>query len=274
MTIEADDLRESATRFAYPNPMPEPPPRGMTRNPIAARFRIWLRDFFAPRADALVAGMGYLCADLDDPESWVVPDAMIAFGVDPEAILVRNGYVISEVGKAPDFVFDIALGENAGAGLPPELVAEMGLEEDIALKRDTYAGFGVLESWTLDIADERRADQLPLSGAALTNGEYRPIEIVREPSGVLSGRSAVLGIDLCWDEGELRLRVPTGGEYLRSHLDEKRGRLEAEAKWLETETARRYERKRRLSAEAEIARLRERLKRGGGGYERNGGARR
>ena len=258
------DIRGAGARFAFPNPLPKPPPRGMRREPIATRFRVSLRAFFALRPDVLVAGMGYVCADLDDVERWVVPDAVIAFGVDPESIQVRNGYVISEVGKPPDFVLDIALGEVDIADLPPDLVSDMALNEDHALKRDIYAGFGVLESWLAAADAERRADQRPLSGWTLADGEYRPIEIVREPSGTHWGRSAVLGLDLCWDAGNLRLRAPAGGEYLRSHAEEKAGRLEAEARWLESETRRRDERRRRLDAEAEIQRLRQRLMRGGG----------
>ena len=259
------DTREAGERFAFPNPLPKPPPRGMRREPIAARFRVTLRTFFARRPDVLVAGMGYVCAELDDPERWVVPDAVIASGVDPEAVQARNGYVISEVGKPPDFVLDIALGESDISDEPPDFVSDMSLNEDHALKRDIYAGFGVLESWLFAAVDsERRADQRPLSGWTLADGEYRPIAITREPSGMFWGRSAVLGLDLCWDEGSLRLRAPAGGEYLRSHAEEKAGRLEAEARWLETETRRRDERRRRLAAEAELQRLRERLMRGGG----------
>ena len=247
-------------RFAFPNPLPKPPPRGMMREPIATRFRVALRGFFALRPDALVAGMGYVCADLDDPERWVVPDAVTAFGVDPEAVQARNGYVISEVGKPPDFVFDIALGEGDIADLPPDIVSDMALNEDHALKRDIYAGFGVLESWLFAAVDaERRTDQQPLSGWTLADGEYRPIEIIREPDGTFWGHSAVLGLDLCWDEGNLRLRAPAGGEYLRSHAEERAGRLEAEARWLEAETLRRDERRHRLAAEAELLRLRQRL---------------
>ena len=254
------DARESGARFAFPNPLPKPPPRGMVREPIAARFRVTLRTFFARRPDVLVAGMGYVCADLDDPERWVVPDAVIAFGVDPEAVRARNGYAISEVGKPPDFVLDIALGKDSIAAEPPDFVSGMSLNEDHALKRDGYADFGILESWLFAIADsERRADRQPLSGWTLADGEYSPIAIVREPSGMFWGHSAVLGLDLCWDEGSLRLRAPAGGEYLRSHAEEKAGRLEAEARWREAETRRRDERRRRLAAESELLRLRQRL---------------
>ena len=262
MTVDA---RESGARFAFPNPLPKPPPRGMRREPIAARFRVSLRTFFARRPDVLVAGMGYVCADLDDPERWVVPDAVVAFGVDPEAIQARNGYVISEVGKPPDFVLDIALGKDSIAAEPPDFVSGMSLNEDHALKRDIYAGFGVLESWLFAAVDsERRADQRPLSGWTLTNGEYRPIAITREPSGMFWGRSAVLGLDLCWDEGNLRLYDTVAGEYLRSQLEEKYGRLAEREQREAAEAQQEDELKRRLAAEAELQRLRERLMRGGG----------
>ena len=37
-----------------------------------------------------------------------VPDLLVAFGVDPEAYRRSNGYVISEQGKPPDFVLEVA----------------------------------------------------------------------------------------------------------------------------------------------------------------------
>ena len=36
------------------------------------------------------------------------PDLLVAFNVDPAAYEARNGYVVSEQGKAPDFILEVA----------------------------------------------------------------------------------------------------------------------------------------------------------------------
>ena len=37
-----------------------------------------------------------------------MPDCVVAFGVDPDAVRNRNGYVIDDVGKPPEVVVEIA----------------------------------------------------------------------------------------------------------------------------------------------------------------------
>ena len=245
--------------------LPDPPKNGdaMNQEPIASSVRETLRVHFADRRDVFVSGEGYLCQDTRDREGWIVPDCVVAFGVDAAAIFPRNGYVISEVGKPPDFALEIASPSTGRA--------------DYTTKRRRYAELNVPEYWRFDETGGRYHDK-PIAGDRLVDGLYRPIEIVREPSGTLWGRSAVLGLDLCWDEGRLRLYDPAAGEYLRSQLEERYGRLAereqtqaAEAQLhvererrLASEAQRQAEREQRLAAEAEIARLRERLMREGG----------
>ena len=256
---------------AFAGMLPDPPKNGdkMNQEPIASSVRETLRVHFADSPGTLVGGEGYLRLNARESEGWVVPDCLVAFGVNPEAILARNGYVINEVGKPPDFALEIA-SESTG-------------EADYTTKRDRYEELEVPEYWRFDATGGLYHD-LPIAGDALVNGRYRPIEIVREPSGLLWGRSAVLGLDLCWDEGLLRLYDPVVGEFLRAHSEERAGRRAAEARWrdsesrrrdsearwlesesrrLESEASRQAERERRLAAEAENRRLRERLLRGG-----------
>jgi hypothetical protein len=59
------------------------------------------RYHFAQRSDVLVCGEGYLRYNGDNDAERFVPDCIVTFGVDPGAIVARNGYVISEVGKPP-----------------------------------------------------------------------------------------------------------------------------------------------------------------------------
>ena len=67
-----------------------------------------LRAHFAQRADVLISGQGYLRREAGNDAERLAPDCVVAFGVNPDAIVARNGYVISEVGKPPDFVLEVA----------------------------------------------------------------------------------------------------------------------------------------------------------------------
>ncbi len=240
---DAPAMPRPAGLGAFVEMLPDPPKKGdkMNQEPSSSSLRETLRVHFADRPDAFAGGNGYLLMDARESEGWVVPDCLVAFGVNPATILARNGYVINEVGKPPDFVLETA-SESAGRA-------------DCARKRERYEEMEVPEYWRFDATGGLHHDR-PIAGDALVDGRYRPIEIVREPSGLLWGRSAVLGLDLCWDEGLLRLYRPAGGEYLRSLSDAVAGLRAAEARWQD-------ERERRLAAEAEIRRLRERLLRGG-----------
>ncbi len=260
MTIrhaEAPAMPRPAGLGAFVEMLPDPPKNGdkMNQEPIASSVRETLRVHFADRPGTLVGGEGYLRLNARESEGWVVPDCLVAFGVNPAAIHARNGYVINEVGKPPDFVLETA-SESAGRA-------------DCARKRERYEELEVPEYWRFDATGGLHHDR-PIAGDALVDGRYRPIEIVREPSGLLWGRSAVLGLDLCWDEGLLRLYDPATGKYLRSLREAdaglraaESGLRAAEARWRDSESRRQAERERRLAAEAENRSLRERLLRGG-----------
>ena len=64
------------------------------------------------------------------------PDLLIAFNVDPAAYHASNGYIVSEQGKPPDFVLEVA-SESTGA-------------TDTGAKRQDYAALGISEYWRFD----------------------------------------------------------------------------------------------------------------------------
>ena len=108
------------------------------------------------------------------------------------------------------------------------------------VKREGYAGYGVREYWRFDQTGGQYHDA-PLAGDVLTGEEYTPIPINREPDGLLWGHSEILGLDLCWHDGILRLRDPATGlflptpEELQSELEASQARvaeLEAELRRL------------------------------------------
>ncbi len=220
--------------YTFPNPLPKPPPRphSMQQEPAVTEIRATIRHHFSDRPDVFVSGKGYLCFDTRDRAGWLVPDCVVAFGVDPRAIFIRNGYVISEVGKPPDFIIEVDSSSTGAA--------------DYTTKRDRYSEYGAIEYWWFDPTGGAFHNR-PLAGDTLVDGEYQPIPLRYEPDGVIRGHSAVLGLDLCWVNGRLRFYDPASGEYLRNISEAEAERDEAQA--------------RAQRAETEIRRLREELRR-------------
>ena len=179
-----------------------------------------LRAHFADRDDVLISGQGYLRHVGSNDAERLAPDCVVTFGVDPRAIVARNGYVISEVGKPPDFVLEIA---SRATG-----------RRDYTVKREGYAQYGVGEYWRFDHTGGRFHDA-PLAGDVLVEGVYEPVEITHEPGGLIWGCSPMLDLDLCWNAGELRLRNPATGEYLPTPEEQRAAREAAEARMAELE---------------------------------------
>ena len=181
--------------------VPDPPERepDMQQDISIFDFRSILQAHLGHRGDLLIAGGGYLRENPRDSSELFVPDCVVAFGVDPKAIVSRNGYVISHAGKPPDFVLEVA---SLSTG-----------RRDYTVKREGYAGYGVREYWRFDHTGGQFHDA-PLAGDVLTGEEYAPLPINRDPDGLIWGHSEVLGLDLCWDNGTLRLRDPNTGSFL------------------------------------------------------------
>ncbi len=186
--------------LSHLEPLPDPPREpDMQQHEWIIYFCAILRLFFANRHDVLVSGQGFLRHDPYNQDERFAPDCVVVTGVNPRNIISRNGYVISEVGKPPDFVLEIA---SRSTG-----------RRDYTIKREGYARYNVGEYWRFDHTGGRFHDA-PLAGDLLIDGKYEPFPIHRDPDGLIWGHSPVLGLDLCWDDGELRLRDPRDGEYL------------------------------------------------------------
>ena len=185
-------------------------------------------------------------------EGILFPDLLIAFNANAAAAQARNGYLVPEQGKPPDFVLEVA--------------SETTSERDEGYKRNAYANMGVTEYWRFDNTGDWY--ETPLAGDALVDGQYQPITIHRTTEGHYRGHSAVLNLDLCWEEGQLRFWDPVGQRYLTTGLEERAARREAEVARTEAEAARRgaenraeTERQARLEAEARVRQLEEELRR-------------
>ena len=239
---------QPAGEYAQLGQLPDPPRPyiDMQQYPYACTAFIILDTYFRERPDVFVGGEGYLCRDTRDKTGWVVPDCVVAFGVDAAAILDRNGYVIDEVGKPPDFVLEIA-SESTGRA-------------DYTSKRDAYAGYGVGEYWRFDSTGGEYHDAA-LSGELLTGGAYEPMPLHQGRDGVVRGHSPVLGLELHWDDGHLRIYDPAAGEYLPDMAEAKAQRDSAIRERDAATYERNAEAEARRSAEAELQRLRDRIDR-------------
>ena len=227
-------LRPQIADYSHLEPLPDPPPRepDMQQDPRIYDFRRILHLHLSHRDDVLIASGGYLRQRADDESEQFVPDCVVAFDVNPPGIVSRNGYVIEEVGKPPDFVLEVA--------------SRSTRRRDNTVKRDGYAGYGVREYWRFD--HTRGRSRGLLAGDILVGGQYQPLAIHTDPDGLIWGYSPVLDLEICWDDGNVQLRDHYTKEFLTKPEQERQMR--------ESETIRAAaERQARLAAEERIRQL-------------------
>ena len=161
-------------------PLPDPPEREpedmtsfdhLTKNGGAHH----LAQHFGHPGTTVVGGERYI---IREPGTRAAdrrfPDLLIAFDANPEAYQGSNSYVISEQGKPPDFVMEIA-SQSTG-------------QEDTGNKRTWYADLGIPEYWRFDQTGRFHGSRL--AGDRLVGGRYEPIAIEEAEEEVLQGYSA------------------------------------------------------------------------------------
>ena len=192
---------ERDRRYEHIEPLPDPPPREpfvVNQFPHSSRANYILSWIYRDRPDVFWGGEGFLCIDTRPGSIRFVPDCMVAFEVDPLYVFARNGYVISEMGKPPEFVMEIGSRTTGRV--------------DVGRKREGYASFGVPEYWRFDETGGDYHGQ-PLAGDRLVDGVYHPIPLHHEPDGAIWGHSAILGLDIYWQDKKLRIKDPATGEF-------------------------------------------------------------
>ena len=201
----------------------------------------YLIQHFGNRETTLVEANRWMVAspstDLADARQ---PDLLIAFHVKPAAYEANNGYVVSEQGKPPDFVIEIASESTASI--------------DVGEKRDDYATLGILEYWRFDNTGEFYGARL--AGDRLVDGAYQPIPIDVLDDDVLQGHSAALNLILRWEQGQLGWYDPETEQHIAT-LDTERARTDGEY------VARVAAAARAENAEARIRELEQRLQQQG-----------
>ena len=245
-----------ATAIVYPETDGMPLPDGEYQAPLYVRILSTLRAHFREIPGARVNGDTFIYYVEGDPRRSVSPDCYVALELSDESlesIERHNTYLLWEVGKAPDFILEIGSSSTAS--------------RDMGSKRDLYAELGVSEYWRYD---ETGGDFYgePLVGERLVDGEYRRLDLHREGDGRVRAHSDVLGLDLMWEEGELRFWDPVVETWLLSHeeaqarADEEFVRAEeAQARANEAYNLVEQERTGRLAAEARVAELETELRR-------------
>ena len=219
---------------------PDPEPRDMIQSPTINKAGYFVARYFVRRPDVLVRAPCVLNFDPDDMNNRVEPDLLVAFGVEPAAIMPRNGYIIWEAGKPPDFVMEVA--------------SETTHQRDTGFKRDLYASLGIAEYWRVDPTGGNFYGY-PMAGDRLVHGAYQEITLTTEADGMVWGYSSTLELSPCWhtawdwdvdDETSLRFYDRKTGRYL-CDITLVEGALAAE-------------REARLAAEARVRDLEARLR--------------
>ena len=239
------------TRIGERFRLPDPPPREIDE--VTAFDHIYE-----------IGDLGNLALHFGNPETtlvtadrWIVanpeqdktrsrrPDLLIAFNVSPGDYRQSNGYIVSEQGKPPDFVMEVASISTAST--------------DTGEKRDYYADMGIPEYWRFDETGQYHGQRL--AGERLAGDSYVPIAIREIEPGVLEGYSEVLDLKIRWDHGELLWFDPaTDAQVPRHHQTIERAD-QAEAERDQAREERDREKARAEVAEERARQLAEELRR-------------
>ena len=223
MTTKHTAKTESARR--RPVFIPDPPKRKLEEmtsfDHIALNGNVHhLIQHFGNPETTIVRGERYLLTEPGVPhKERREPDLLIAFNADPELYIANNAYVISEQGKPPDFVMEVA--------------SKGTWRRDRWAKREDYLAMGIPEYWRFDETGEYYGEKL--AGDMLVEGEYRPVAIETLEDGVLQGYSPALDLHIRWEREQLGWYDPATGRHIATFESEREDRLRAEARVRELE---------------------------------------
>ena len=232
-TTNASSNTPTQVRFRLPEP-PERHPDEVTSFDHVYEFGspLHLKRHFGRPESTLVKADKWIAA-YPGYQPLRRPDLLIAFDVDPQLYYEQNGYVISDQGKPPDFVLEVASPSTA--------------QVDTVQKRQEYAELGIREYWRFDHTG--RSHGTRLAGDRLVGSHYEPIAIVELSPEVPQGESEALGLWLCWDHSTLGWYDPKTGQHIptfdterEARIAAQEARIAAEARVRELETELRHRR--------------------------------
>ncbi len=180
-----------------------------------------LRARFQNRADAYVGMDMFVYYVRGNPNRRIAPDVFVVFDAE-YADLPRLSWNIWRERRSPDFVLEV---------LSPKT-----WRRDVGEKRAIYAEMKAGEYWQFNaVPDIIRGPSL-LRGEVLVDGQYEPLRVFEDESGIARGYSPILGLDLCVRDSKLRLYDPDVGEWLRILPEEMAARRAAEQALRESES--------------------------------------
>ena len=233
----------------------EPVEDGMRQYLPISRIAHLLLERYEDRPDVFISGGVFVSYDITDGNRRVGPDLLIAFDVNSAGIRENlPNYWIWEVGKAPDFVMEVASPSTA--------------EHDLGWKRELYQRLQIQEYWRLDPTGGDLYGR-PLVGERLVNGEYEEYPPEHGEGGSARSHSELLGVLFAWDGvGEYDVLDPATGLTIdkRTAAETQAAvaeveRAAAEARAAAAEAQRDAERQARAAAEARVRELEEQLRR-------------
>ncbi len=225
----------------------------MEQWPTVFRISGLLYERYQDRPDVFINGGGFVSYDVTDGNRRVAPDLLIAFDVDVAGIYANlPNFWIWEIGKAPDFVMEVALPSTAA--------------NDLGWKRELYQRLEIQEYWRFDPTGGELYGK-PITGERLVAGRYEEYELQDGGDTSVRGYSELLDVVFYWDGEDLfDVLDPATGMTIdkraaaEARADrEQEARVVAEAALNLEQTARTQAEARADAAEAELARLREQL---------------
>ena len=198
--------------------------------------------------DVFVNGGAFISYDVTDGNRRVAPDLFIAFDVDVAGIYENlPNFWIWEIGKAPDFVMEVASPSTAA--------------NDLGWKRELYQRLEVQEYWRFDPTGGRLYGK-PITGERLVNGDYEEYPSEYGVDGSVRSHSELLDVLFHWNGEEFDALDPATGMTIDKRTAAEARADTAEARAIVAEAALNLEQAARSQAEAradaaraELARL-------------------
>ncbi len=218
----------------------------MEQWPTVFRISGLLYERYQDRSDVFVNGGGFVSYDVTDGNRRVAPDLFIAFDVDVAGIYENlPNFWIWEIGKAPDFVMEVASPSTAA--------------NDLGWKRELYQRLGIQEYWRFDPTGGELYGQA-IIGERLAEGRYVEYELELGVDGSVRGHSELLEVVFHWNGEEFDALDPATGMTIDKGAAAEARAEAAEARADTAEARADTAEARADTAEAELARLRAQLR--------------
>jgi len=171
-----------------------------------------LRLYFSNAVpEVYVSGNLFIYYEEGNPRAVIAPDVFVVRGAPRHT---RRIYQLWREPKGPDFVLEITSRQTRRA--------------DQMDKPSTYAALGVREYFQYDPTGDYLRP--PLQGGTLVAGTYQALPVTTDASGALEIHSAVLGLTLHAEEGQLHFYNPATGQWLPTYAEAELARQAAEAR--------------------------------------------